>query len=300
MTVTPPGGVPGALLDALRAALAEDRADADVTARVLVPGFLTGRGSVRAKASGVIAGIDAARAVFALVDPGLRFRAHVADGTAVAPDMPVLEVSGDLRALLAAERTALNALQRASGIATSTARFVAAVSGTGARILATRKTAPGLRALDLIGVRAGGGEVHRESLADRVLMKENHLAAARRADPGATLAGVVRRLVSAVGGSVPIGVEVTDLDELGQALARGVDVVLLDNFTPDECARAVTLRRARFPEGGGPELEASGGIDLGTVRAFAATGVERISVGAVTHSAPALDLSFLIVPGDAP
>jgi nicotinate-nucleotide pyrophosphorylase (carboxylating) len=181
-----------------------------------------------------------------------------------------------------------------SGIATHTARFVAAVRGTRAAILCTRKTAPGLRSEDVAAVRAGGGDAHRLSLADRVLVKENHLAAARRAGWAQSMADVAARLTGPDGPGVPIGIEVTSLDELREALVPGVDVVLLDNFTPRQCADGVAARDAAYPAGDGPALEASGGITLSNVHEFAESGVERISVGEPTHSARALDLSMKI------
>jgi nicotinate-nucleotide pyrophosphorylase (carboxylating) len=218
----------------------------------------------------------------------------VADGARVAAGTELVRIEGPLRDLLAGERTAVNLIQRMSGIATLTAKFVDAVAGTKARILATRKTAPGLRAFDLDAVRAGGGDVHRASLADRILVKENHLRAARAAGTAKTMADVVALLARAKPG-VPVGIEAVDLIELRAALVPGVDVVLLDNFTPERTAEAVRVRDAAFPLGGGPALESSGGITLANVRRFAETGVERITVGAITHSAPALDVSMKIV-----
>lgn len=289
-----PSQYAGPLDDVLRSALEEDQAAHDVTARALVGDAVRGTAVVRAKADGVIAGLTEARRLYALIDGELTFESELEDGARVVPGDLVLRVSGPLRGILAGERTALNVMQRMSGIATQTAQFVAAVAGTQARILATRKTAPGLRVLDHAAVRAGGGDVHRGSLGDRVLVKENHLAALRVERPGASMTGLVRVLLARVDGDVGIGIEVTSLSELEEVLVPGVDVVLLDNLEPTTCARAVALRRGRFPDGGGPELEASGGIDLATVRAFAEAGVERISVGAVTHSVTALDLSMLV------
>jgi len=280
-------------------ALAEDRAAEDVTSAALVPEDATGRAVIRSKQEGVIAGLDVAAVVFARVDDRLEFEPTVADGSPVPPGPVLARVAGPLRSLLAAERTALNFLQRMSGIATLTSRFVEAVAGTGAVVLATRKTTPGLRAFDLAAVRAGGGHPHRESLADRILVKENHVAAARAFGIADDVAGVAVHLVGHDGErdpGVPVGIEVTDLDEVLQGLRHGVDVLLLDNFTPEQCAEAAALRRQRFPGGGGPAFEASGNVTLQTVRAYADAGVERISAGALTHSAPALDLTLLIEP----
>lgn len=273
---------------AVRAFLAEDEADRDVTSGCLVPAGARAKGVIRAKEAGVVAGIDAARRVFVCVDPTVEFDAEADDGERVEAGRVVARVHGTLRALLAAERTALNLLQRMSGIATATARCVAEVAGTRAVVLATRKTAPGLRAFDAEAVRLGGGVLHRGSLADRVLVKSNHVAAA------GGLAAVVERLTGPGGPAVPVGIEVRDLDELEVVLRPGVDVVLLDNMDPALCARAVAVRDARFPDGDGPALEASGGIAPGALRDYALAGVDRISVGALTHSVRALDLSMTI------
>lgn len=282
------------------AALAEDAARDDVTTRALVPPSATGAAEIRAKAPGVVAGIEVAAEALRQVDPSLRVEVLAGDGEPVASGRTVLRAAGSLGSLLEAERTAVNFLQRMSGIATLTARFVDAVRGTGVRILATRKTAPGLRSFDLAAVRAGGGGVHRESLAAAVLVKENHVRAARAAGTAKTMSDVVARVVAAAAGSggvrPKVGIEAADFDELGAALgAAGVDLILLDNFSPEQCADGVRIRAAAFPGGGGPELEASGGITLANVAEYARTGVERISVGALTHSVPALDLSMRIV-----
>jgi nicotinate-nucleotide pyrophosphorylase (carboxylating) len=280
---------------AVRLALEEDAAMHDVTSNALVSAAAGGRAVIRAKEPGVVAGTAVVATVFAELDPSVRAEVLVADGARVAGVTDLVRLDGPLRSLLAGERTAVNLVQRMSGIATLTAKFVDAVKGTRARILATRKTAPGLRAFDLAAVRAGGGDVRRVSLADRVLVKENHLIAARRAGTAQTMADVVALLARESPG-VPLGIEAVDLDEMRAAFVPGVEMVLLDNFTPQRMAEAVRVRDAAFPGGGGPELEASGGITLATVRAFAETGVERISVGAITHSAPALDVSMKILP----
>lgn len=279
-------------LRAIHLALEEDAFEGDVTSRALVPADARGRAVLRAKEAGVCAGAGFAALTFTAA--GADGDERTRDGHRVRPGRVLLQAKGPLRALLAAERTAVNIVQRMSGIATTTARYVEAVRGTRARILATRKTAPALREFDLAAVRAGGGDVHRRSLADRVLVKRNHLLAARAAGSATTMAdavALVRRRCR-----VPIGIEATDLRELRAALVRGVEVVLLDNFEPAGVAEAVRIRDAEFPAGDGPELEASGGITLANVRDYAETGVERISVGAITHSAPALDVSMKIVP----
>jgi nicotinate-nucleotide pyrophosphorylase (carboxylating) len=294
-SVTQVPSAPDAVRTAIAAALREDCADGDVTSRALVPADAAGSAMIRAKATGVVAGLDVAAAVFAHVDPRVRFQGAVRDGDRVAPGAVLARVAGPLRSLLAGERTAVNFVQRMSGVATLTAQFVDAVRGTRAQILATRKTAPGLRAFDLAAVRAGGGDVHRGSLADRVLVKENHLQAARAAGAAKSMTEVVELLAREKPG-VPVGIEAVHLDDLRAALVPGVDVVLLDNFAPDRIAEAVRIRDAAFPRGGGPRLEASGGVTLDNVRAYAETGVERISVGALTHSAPALDVSMKVLP----
>ena len=289
-------GPSAADLERIDAALAEDAASRDVTTAALVPSDAAGAAEIRVKGEGgVVAGLGVAAAVFARLDASCSFVARAADGDRVAAGTAVARVQGRLRVLLEGERTAVNFLQRMGGIATFTARFVEAVAGTGVTILATRKTAPGLRTFDLAAVRAGGGGVHRDSLAERVLVKENHLRAARAAGTAASMREAVALVVGTAQGAA-VGIEAADLDELRAALVPGVDVVLLDNFTPEECAQAATVRRAAFPAGDGPLLEASGGVTLAYVRAYAATGVERISVGALTHSAPALDVSMAVLP----
>jgi nicotinate-nucleotide pyrophosphorylase (carboxylating) len=231
----------------------------------------------------VPAGLLVAERVFERVDPELRWHAHAEEGEWREGGL-LAELAGSAAAILAAERVALNFLGRLSGVATLTARYVQAVEGTGARILDTRKTTPGLRALEKEAVRAGGGVSHREGLFDAILVKENH----------ATLAGGVavaaRMALEAAGDEVPVEVECATLDEVTGALDAGVTRLLLDNMGPDELRRAVELTAGRA------SLEASGGITLDNVRAVAETGVDYISVGALTHSAPALDVSLLLEP----
>jgi nicotinate-nucleotide pyrophosphorylase (carboxylating) len=276
-------------------ALAEDRAADDVTSQLLVPEQARGRAVIRAKQAGVVAGVQHGCYVLALCAGRGDLQVLAEEGARVTAGAELVRIEGRLRGLLAGERTAINLIQRMSGIATLTAQFVDAVTGTRAKVLATRKTAPGLRAFDLEAVRAGGGDVHRASLAERVLVKENHLAAARAAGTARTMADVVALLARERPG-VPVGVEAEDLDELRAALVAGVEVVLLDDFSSERVAEAVALRDAAFPQGGGPALEVSGGVTLASVRRYAETGVERISVGAITHSAPALDVSMKVLP----
>lgn len=265
-----------------------DMVEADVTTRSLVPAGLAGKGQFIAKAEGVIAGLPVAAMVFEMVDPACRFHAAVPDGTTVRKKAVVAEVFGPYRSLLVAERTALNFLQRLSGIASLTKRFVAAAEGGRAEIFDTRKTGPGMRLLEKYAVRAGGGRNHRVGLHDMLLIKDNHLVAV--ADKPAEAVHLARE----AGLKLPIEVEVTTMEEFEEALEAGPDIIMLDNMRPEEMTEAVRRRDAMFSKAGGPQLEASGGIDLDTIAAAAKTGVERISIGALTHSAPALDISLEI------
>jgi nicotinate-nucleotide pyrophosphorylase (carboxylating) len=269
----------------LRAALAEDLGDGDVTTACTIPPERMLAGRFLAKAPGVAAGLAVAARVLTLVDPAVRVDLAVADGQAVAPGMVLGAVLGPGRALLSGERTALNNLQRMSGIASLTRQFVEAVAGTRAVILDTRKTAPGLRALDKWAVRLGGGQNHRHGLYDMVLIKDNHIAAV-----GGDIPAAVARVRACDPRGRPIEVEVRTLDELRAALPLNVDRILLDNMDLDTMRAAVTLTAGRTP------LEASGNMRLERVPAVAATGVDFISVGALTHSAPALDISLKLYP----
>ncbi len=264
-------------------ALTEDIGGGDITTLSTVPVGTPARGTIIAKASGIISGLEVTAAIFKRVDVTTSWTPHVADGQRVEPGDRVADVDGAARSLLTAERVALNLLQRLSGVATLTARYVEAVAGTGARIIDTRKTTPGLRSLEKAAVRDGGGHNHRFGLADGVLIKDNHLAAIGGPD---RVARAVRLARERAPHTLRIEVEVTTLDELRQALDAGADVVLLDNMD------VATMRRAVDLTDGRALLEASGGISLETVRAVAETGVDLISVGALTHSAPALDLSL--------
>ena len=267
-------------------ALAEDVGNGDVTTAATVPVHTRARAIIRQKAPGVIYGLDPAEQVFRSLDPGATFTREVAEGEwREAGD--VLRVEGRARALLSGERTALNFLQRLSGVATMAARAVRAIDGTAATILDTRKTTPGLRALEKAAVAAGGATNHRAGLYDAILIKENHAALA-----GGVGAAVRRAHEEAP--DLPLEVECRDLAEVDEALAAGAGVagfrILLDNMSPDE------LRRAVAHVNGRAELEASGGVTLQTLREVAGTGVDFVSVGALTHSAPALDLSLLLTP----
>jgi nicotinate-nucleotide pyrophosphorylase (carboxylating) len=264
-------------------ALAEDVGEADVTSQATVPASARAVATITQKAPGVVFGLDAAEATFMALDPDVTLERLAPEGEWAEPPLRVLRATGNARALLAAERTALNFLQHLSGIATFTARCVHAVEGTGAGILDTRKTTPGLRAHEKAAVAAAGGTNHRAGLYDMILIKENH----------ATLAGGIGAAVAAARTShpdFPLEVECRTPADVDEALDAGAARLLLDNMSPDELRAVVAQvgRRAR--------LEASGGITLETLRSYAETGVDWISVGALTHSAPALDLSLTLEP----
>lgn len=273
---------PEELTRLIRRALREDVGSGDITTWAALRGDEEGVARATAKSPLVVAGIAVFGAVFTTHDPSLTFRPLRRDGEAVAKGEPLAEVSGSLAAILTAERVALNLFQRMAGIATLTRRYAEAVAGTKARILDTRKTAPGLRILDKYAVRVGGGWNHRFALYDGVLIKDNHIAAA----------GGIGPAVSRVRGQIPhtlkVEVEVKDLAELEEALAAGADAVLLDNMDEAQLTAAVAKVAGRIP------LEASGNMTLARVAAVAATGVDLISVGALTHSVMAADISLLV------
>jgi nicotinate-nucleotide pyrophosphorylase (carboxylating) len=274
--------VAGNLHDVVQRALAEDIGPGDVTTTATVPEDARARALISQKAPGVVFGLAVAEEAFRQLDPGLRFDPEVAEGR-WREQGPVLRIEGSARAILTGERTALNFLQRLSGVATMSARCVRAVEGTGARILDTRKTTPGLRALEKAAVAAGGATNHRAGLYDAVLIKENHAA----------LAGGVGEAVRRARAQAPellIEVECRNLEEVDEALGAGAPRLLLDNMTPAQ------LRGAVEHVAGRAELEASGGVTLETLKEIASTGVQFISVGALTHSAPALDLNLILEP----
>lgn len=260
----------------VRAWLAEDIGAGDRTSEAVVPAHVRCVASLRVREAGVVSGLAVCETVFRELDPEISFETCCADGDRVEPG-ELARLEGSAAGILGCERLALNLLGRLSGIATLTARYVDAVAGTGATVLDTRKTTPGLRALEKEAVRHGGGTNHRFGLYDAILIKENHL---RLADGIATAVGRARSE------GLPVEVECETLAEVGEALAAGADRILLDNMTPPQLAEAVAL------VAGEAELEASGGITLETVRAVAETGVDFISVGALTHSARALDVSL--------
>jgi len=266
----------------VRLALAEDRVREDITTGSLADLDGTARAEVRAKEPGVISGIEAFLLVMREVDPQLEVAVFAGDGCAVRAGDLVLEVAGRESSILRGERTALNFLQRLSGVATLTRRFVEALKPFGVQLLDTRKTTPGMRYLEKNAVRHGGGRNHRLNLADMAMVKDNHIAMA------GGIAPAVRRVRAAHPGK-QVEVEVKDLRELEEALELGVDLVMLDNFSVEQAAAAVAVNRGRA------RLEISGNVSLENIAAKAATGVDFISVGALTHSFPSLDLSLKIV-----
>ena len=277
----------GAVLRAVaEMALREDGAWDDVTTTAIVPVEQHGRACLLAREPGVLCGTPLAAAVYALLDDGVQVEPLVAEGGRFQTNAELLRIDGPLGAILRGERVALNFIQRLSGTATLTARFVDEIAGLPARLLDTRKTTPGLRVLEKYAVRAGGGQNHRFGLNDGVLLKDNHLAAAY--GRGLTMADIIRETRGRVPHTMRIEVEVTTIDEAGRASDAGADVLLLDNMSIDEMRAVVALTKGRTL------LEASGGVTLERVRAIAETGVDFISVGALTHSARALDLSLEI------
>lgn len=271
-------------------ALLEDfGAEGDVTSLATIPATQQGRANFVARRQGVLAGIDAARWVARQVDASLVLETHVKDGTPLQRGDVIATVSGSMRAILMAERTALNFLQRLSGVATLTRQFVDAVAGTKASILDTRKTTPGWRLLEKYAVRMGGGTNHRIGLFDAILVKDNHLAGVRHEGQQKHEIEVVVDRCRERYPHLAIEVEVDSLEQLDVALRCPVAIVLLDNMTNEQMRLAVARRDAKAPS---VLLEASGGVNLHTVRGIAETGVDRISVGAITHSATALDIAL--------
>lgn len=267
--------------DAVRRALAEDLGDAgDITTLACIPAAARSRAVIAARTSGVIAGVELARTAFRLVDPRVEVAVERDDGARVQRGDIALRIEGPSRGILTAERVALNFLGHLSGVATATSALVEAVKGTKARIVCTRKTMPGLRAFEKHAVRCGGGANHRFGLYDAMMIKDNHIVAAG----GITRAMTAAR--AAAGHLVKVEIEVDGLEGLKEALAAGADVILLDNMSADDMKKAVALNAGRAV------LEASGNVSLKTVRAIAETGVDVISSGAVTHSAPVLDLGL--------
>jgi nicotinate-nucleotide pyrophosphorylase (carboxylating) len=278
----------GALYNQISAFLAEDLGRGDITTQACIKRNQNARGRFIAKEPMTVAGLEAAEAVFATLDSQQQLEAFVSDGEQVEAGKVMARTNGFADVLLAGERLALNLLQRLSGIATLTRTYVEAVEGTRAAIVDTRKTVPGLRMLEKYAVQTGGGRNHRFGLDDGVLIKDNHIALA------GGVGAAVKRAKESVGHLHKIEVEVSTERDLREAIEEGADILLLDNLTPEETARLARVVRERAP---GVLLESSGGITIENVRAYAEAGVDLISVGALTHSARAMDISFKIQPG---
>jgi len=270
------------VLAAIQRALSEDIGGGDITTNSIVPLDASMQGQIIAKQSGILAGLDVAKAVYEIVDPKIQVDSLIAEGARVEDRQTLAKVSGSARSLLTGERTALNFLGRISGIATLTRQFVDAVAGTKAVIIDTRKTAPGLRILDKLAVARGGGKNHRIGLYDMILIKDNHI------DFAGSLEEAIRR-ARAVNSGVEIEVEARTLEDVRRALELNVKRILLDNMTVEMMAEAVRIANGRA------RLEASGNVNLENVRRIAETGVDFISIGALTHSAKTFDVSFDII-----
>jgi nicotinate-nucleotide pyrophosphorylase (carboxylating) len=278
-----PDSLPADVLPVLRASLIEDVGSGDVTTNAVVPADARSRARLFARQEGIVAGLDVAAAVFRSLGGETEFHPLVEEGSRVSAGATLAEIEGATRSILTAERTALNVLARMSGIASLTRKFVDAVAGTSVRILDTRKTAPGLRSLDKLAVRRGGGANHRLGLYDMILIKDNHV------DLAGSVGEAFRR-ARAAGGSLEIEIEARSLDEVDEALAVGARRILLDNMSLEGLRQAVALVKGRA------RLEASGNVTLENVRAIAETGVDDISVGSLTHSAGGLDVSLELMP----
>lgn len=266
--------------EAVQRALAEDIGRGDITTDALIDGGAQASARLMAREQGIVAGLDLAEAAFRGVEPDITFERLIGDGQAVKAGDVIARISGSARALLSAERVALNFMTHMSGIASLTGKYVAAIAGTRARIVDTRKTLPGLRVFEKYAVRMGGGANHRFALDDAAMIKDNHIVA------GGGIGPAIRQVRAAIGHMVKICCEVDRIDQIEEALAAGVDVLLLDNMGPETLAEAVRLIAGRAT------AEASGKVSLDTVAAIAASGVDVISVGRLTHSAPALDIAL--------
>jgi len=276
--------LPPEVYSLIDAALAEDQTFSDPTTGTLVPAEINGIGMLRAKAVGVLAGVDVVSAVFQRVDSVVKVQPLMADGSFLSPGDDIIRVSGSAGSILRAERIALNFLQRMSGIASDTNLYVQAIQGCQARIVDTRKTVPGHRYLDKYAVRMGGGHNHRMNLADGILIKDNHIEALRSQEMG--LGQVVQLALARASHTIKVEVEVETLEQLREALDAGAHIIMLDNMSVE------TMRQAMGMVNGRALVEASGGINLDTVRAVAETGVDLISIGGLTHSVTALDISL--------
>ena len=283
MTNTPPLS-DAEVANIINLALAEDVGHGDITSEALIPPDQTGKAVILAKEPGILAGGDIARLIFQQVDPSLKVAILIADGAKIKPGDRIATIAGRVISILKAERVALNFVQRLSGIASLTAQYVAEASGTTAVITDTRKTTPGLRLLEKYAVRLGGGQNHRFHLGDGILIKDNHLTALRA--QGLTLQQIVAQAKANAPAGMKVEVEVTTTEEALDAATAGADIIMLDNMSPDEMRRVVALVAGRA------KIEASGGITLANVGQIARTGVDIISIGALTHSPKALDISL--------
>ena len=265
-------------------AIMEDYSMGDATTDALIPNKISGKATVVADEEGTIAGLALALKTFNKIDPTLETKILIDDGSKVSENDHVMEINGLLSSILTAERTALNFLRKLSGVATETSKYVSEISHTSSRIVDTRKTTPGFRALEKYAVRMGGGHNHRQNLADGILIKDNHVRTLEL--EGLNLTGVIQKAKQNASHTIKVEVEVENIEQTEEAVLAGADIILLDNMSPDDMKIAVNLCLNRAV------TEASGGINLSTVRSVAETGVDLISVGAITHSAPNLDLSL--------
>ena len=275
-----------AIRSLIEKSVTEDLGHGDITTDSLISENLNGTASIISKSTGIVAGLAASIEVFRIISPSIKVKSIVTDGTTVGNGDEIAQINGSLSGILKGERLALNFLQRLSGIATETSRYVDAVKGTKARIIDTRKTTPGLRELEKYSIRTGGGHSHRFNLSDGILIKDNHIAVLK--SQGMTLTDVIHLAQQSAPHTLRIEVEVETVEEAREALAARADAILLDNMTTDQMREVVEL------SAGTSILEASGGINLDTVRPIASTGVDLISVGALTHSVKSLDLSLEI------
>jgi nicotinate-nucleotide pyrophosphorylase (carboxylating) len=265
-------------------ALAEDLENGDITTEVVIPSDIKGKAYLVARESGIVAGLKVAETIFNKVDASLKYNSLVRDGDAIHPGDRIAEIAGPMASILQAERTALNFIQRLSGIATETAKYVAEISGTNAYVTDTRKTTPGLRILEKYAVKVGGGYNHRQNLGDGVLIKDNHLAVIRC--NGIKIDEVIEKAREKAERGMKIEVEVESLDDFKIAMSSGADVIMLDNMEIEEMKEAVKMASGRF------KIEASGNITIQNVGDVARTGVDYISIGSLTHSVKALDISL--------
>ncbi|MDD5680817.1 MAG: carboxylating nicotinate-nucleotide diphosphorylase [Candidatus Omnitrophica bacterium] len=287
------------VIDFVRNALKEDIGRIDLTTAFLIPSELRVKADIISGSSGILAGISFIEIVYGILDSGVRIKFNSKDGDSVEPGKAIAYLEGPAASILKGERVALNLLSRSSGIATLTKKFVDKVKKYSVDIMDTRKTTPNMRYIERYAVRAGGGKNHRFGLFDQVLIKDNHLTALRALKPNLKGASVIKDSVQTakkrVQKNVKIEIEVRTIAELEEALSAGADIIMLDNMSPEKIGEAVKIRNAGDAKGRQIKLEASGGINLDNAEEYAKTGIERISIGALTHSAPALDFSLDVI-----